>query len=249
MNGQYFMSLNTGKIHSKHWDQIPIVEFVIDKVKELATKEEQHTIKNKCILFKWGVGIEIEDINIEDNSDIIEQNQVELNESIDIREDLIDQTIITDDDLDISLSDDQESSVEQNNDIIALSSIDEDNSSKNTEKDDDIDEDLSKIDETNNGEKLHYNKTYDLTEALPLEHYEENDSDINENDEHSSTHQSLDEDRDQQDELLEKDKNEGAYRRSNLRPSRSNAGNGVEKLNMTFKGKHYPSITKKQLLI
>ena len=34
MNGQYFMSLNTGKrIHSKHWDQLPIDEFVIDKVK------------------------------------------------------------------------------------------------------------------------------------------------------------------------------------------------------------------------
>ena len=34
MSGQYFMSLNTGKIlHSKHWDQIPIDEFVIDKVK------------------------------------------------------------------------------------------------------------------------------------------------------------------------------------------------------------------------
>ena len=49
--------------------------------------------------------------------------------------------------------------------------------------------------------------------------------------------------------ILEKDKNEGAYRRSNLRPSRSNAGNGVEKVNMTFKGKYYPSVTKKQLLM
>ena len=39
MNGQHFMSLNTGKrIHSKNWDQLPIDDFVIDKVKELATK-------------------------------------------------------------------------------------------------------------------------------------------------------------------------------------------------------------------
>ena len=52
MNGQYFMSLNTGKrIHSKHWDQILIDEFVIDKVKELAIKEEQFVIRNKCPLF------------------------------------------------------------------------------------------------------------------------------------------------------------------------------------------------------
>ena len=147
------------------------------------------------------------------------------------------------------MSDDQELSVEQNNDIVSLSSIDEDNSRSY----EDIDKHFSKNDETNNeddetnneDEKLQYNKTYDLTEALPLECYEENDYDINENDEHSSTPQSSDEDHDQHDELLEKDKNEGAYRRSNLRPSRSNAGNGVEKVNMTFKGKHYPSVTKK----
>ena len=82
-----------------------------------------------------------------------------------------------------------------------------------------------------------------------MEYYKENYSDINESNEHSSTHQLLDEGRDQQDEVLEKGKNEGAYRISNLRLSRANASNGVEKLNMTFKGKHYPSITKKQLLI
>ena len=55
MNGRYFMSLNTGKrIHSKNWDQLPIDEFVIDKVKELAAKEEQPVIQNKCPLFEWG---------------------------------------------------------------------------------------------------------------------------------------------------------------------------------------------------
>ena len=136
MNGQYFMSLNTGKrIHSKNWDQLPIDEFVIDKVKELADKEEQPAIQNKCPLFEWGVGIEIED-----NSDIVEQNQEELNESIDIRDDLINQAIVTDNDLDTSLSDDQESSVEQNNDIISLSSIDEDTSIIY----EDIDENISK---------------------------------------------------------------------------------------------------------
>ena len=178
-------------------------------------------IQNKCPLFEWGVGIEIEDINIEDNSDIVEQNQEELNESIDIRDYLINQAIVTDDDLDTSLSDDQESSVEQNNDIISLSSIDEDTSIIY----EDIDEDISKDIEINNeDEEIQDNKTYDLTEALPLGYYEENDSDIDENYEHSSIHHSLDEDRDQQDESLEKDKNEGAYRRSNLRPSRSNAG-------------------------
>ena len=110
----------------------------------MATKEEQPKINNKCPLFEWGVGIEIEDINIEDNFDIVEQNQEKLNESIDIRQDSIDQVMITDDGLDISLSDDQESIVEQNSDIISLSSIDEDNSSSYEDIDADyvIDEDF-----------------------------------------------------------------------------------------------------------
>ena len=219
---------------------------MIDKVKELANKEDQPVIQNKCPLFEWGVGIEIEDINIENDSNGIKHNQEEHNRSINIRDDSINQAIVTDDDLDTSLSDGKESSIDQNNDIISLSSIDEDTLVIY----EDIGEDISKDTEINNeDEEIQDNKTYDLTEALPLEHYEENDSGINENDEHSSIHQSLDEDRDQQDESLEKDKNEGAYRRSNLRPSRSNAGKGVEKLNMTFKGKHYPSITIKQSLM
>ena len=137
------------------------------------------------------------------------------------------------------MSNNQESSFDQNNDNITLSSIDEDTSVIY----ENIDEDFSK------NEEIQDNKTYDLTEALPLEHYEENDYENNENDEHSYIHQSLDEDCGQQDAPLEKDKNEGAYHRSNLRPSRSNAGKGVEKLNMTFKGKHYPYITRKQLLM
>ena len=129
-------------------------------------------------------------MNIEDNFDIKEQNQEEHNESIDIREDQIDQAIITDDDLDISLSDYQESSIEKNNDIISLSSIDENNSSSYEDKDEyfskkdetnnEDDETNNKDDEINNEvEKFQYNKTYNLTEALPLEHYEENDYDIN----------------------------------------------------------------------
>ena len=73
------------------------------------------------------------------------------------------------------MSDDQESSIDQNNDNISLSSIDEDNSV--------IYEDID----------VYFSKD------VPLEHYEENDYDVNENDEHSSTHQSLDEDYDQQD--------------------------------------------------
>ena len=84
------------------------------------------------------------------------------------------------------LSDDQKSSIDQNNDNTSLLSIDEDTSVIY----EDINEDSSK------DEEIQDNKTYDLTEAIPLEHYEENDSDANENNEHNSIHQSLDEGRD-----------------------------------------------------
>ena len=109
--------------------------------------------------------------------------------------------MFTIDDLNISFSNDQGSSIDQNNDNISLSSIDEDNSIIY----EDIDEDISEDTEIKNeDEEMQNNKTYHLNEALPLEHYEENDYNVNENDEHSSTYQSLDEDYDQQDELLEK---------------------------------------------
>ena len=120
--------------------------------------------------FEWGVGIKIEDINIEDNSDMIEQNQEEYNESIDIRDDSIDQAIVTDDDLDTSLFNNQGSNIDQNNDNISLSSIDEDTSIIY----EDIDEDIPKDTEINKeDEELQDNRTYDLTEYLPLECYEE----------------------------------------------------------------------------
>ena len=137
--------------------------------------------------FEWGVGIKIEDINIEDNSDMIEQNQEEYNESIDIRDDSIDQAIVTDDDLDTSLFNNQGSNIDQNNDNISLSSIDEDTSIIY----EDIDKDISKDTEINKeDEELQDNKTYALTEALKLENHDESDYDANGNNKHSSIHQS-----------------------------------------------------------
>ena len=90
----------------------------------------------------------------------MEQNQKEHNESIY-------QAIVTGDDLDTSLSYDQGSSIDQNNDNISLSSINEDTSIIY----EDIDEDISEDTKINNeDEELKYNKMCDLTEVLPLEH-------------------------------------------------------------------------------
>ena len=82
---------------------------------------------------------------------------------------------------------DQGSSIDQNNDIISLSSIDEDTSIIY----EDIDKDISKDTEINKeDEELQDNKTYALTEALKLENHDESDYDVNGNNKHSSIHQS-----------------------------------------------------------
>ena len=85
------------------------------------------------------------------------------------------------------MSGDQGSSIDQNNDNISLSSIDEDTSIIY----EDIDKDISKDTEINKGdEELQDNKTYALTEALKLENHDESDYDVNGNNKYSSTYQS-----------------------------------------------------------
>ena len=129
----------------------------------------------------------------EETLDSIEENQEKHNDLLNIRYDAIDQVIVTDDDLDTSLSN-EEINNELNNDIIPWLSIDKYTSIIR----EDIDGDISKDTEIKNkDEQLQDNEVYNSTVVLPLKHHEENDSVVNENDEYSSTHQSLDEDYDQ----------------------------------------------------
>ena len=56
----YFMSLHTGcKIHSYHWEKLPIPNDVIDQVKALTAKEDQPLMTNKLPLFEWTPGAPI----------------------------------------------------------------------------------------------------------------------------------------------------------------------------------------------
>ena len=58
--GHYFMSLNTGKrIHSYHWDKLPIPDEVIDRVEELAKEESQPLLTDKQPMFEWSPGFPI----------------------------------------------------------------------------------------------------------------------------------------------------------------------------------------------
>ena len=65
------MSLHTGKrIHSYHWDKLPIPDEVIDRVEELAKLESQPLLTNKQPMFEWSPGVPITSSSIDDISDL-----------------------------------------------------------------------------------------------------------------------------------------------------------------------------------
>ncbi len=62
--GYYFQSLRTGKrIHAYQWKELPIPDYVIERVEEMAKKEKQPKMRNGAPLFEWAPGIPIIDDN------------------------------------------------------------------------------------------------------------------------------------------------------------------------------------------
>ena len=61
-SGHYFMSLYTGKrIHGYKWKEIPVDEYVIERVETLAEEEKQPLMKGGLPIFEWGPGEPIDD--------------------------------------------------------------------------------------------------------------------------------------------------------------------------------------------
>ena len=56
----YFMSLSTGKrIHCYQWTELPIPDYVIDRVEEMAARENQPIMTNGYPIFEWQPGVPI----------------------------------------------------------------------------------------------------------------------------------------------------------------------------------------------
>ena len=69
VGGMYFMSLSSGRrIHSYHWEHLPIPDEVIQRVKEIANKENQPLMAEKIPMFEWVPGINMVDNNYNENS-------------------------------------------------------------------------------------------------------------------------------------------------------------------------------------
>ena len=60
--GYYFMSLSTGRrLHCSQWTELPIPDYVIDRVEELARQEKQPVMTNGHPIFEWSPGVPILD--------------------------------------------------------------------------------------------------------------------------------------------------------------------------------------------
>ena len=63
--GHYFMNLYTGKkLHSYHWQELPIDDETIDRVEELAMNDAQRRLTDNYPFFEWEPGMTIRD-NVE----------------------------------------------------------------------------------------------------------------------------------------------------------------------------------------
>ena len=73
------MSLHSGKrIHGYNWDELPIDDYVVERVESLAETEEQPIMHNGMPSFEWAPGVEVTDEYDEDREDILAiENNVE----------------------------------------------------------------------------------------------------------------------------------------------------------------------------
>jgi hypothetical protein len=224
--GYYFMSLETGKrIHGYIWEELPIDKQIIDRVESIAKKEKQPELLDGCLLFEWAPGITIDESDEEqvNNIDNIEDEQLhEMDEENNIKDNLENNH-----NNDIAMITDDESADNSFNDI-DQDKVDMDEGAE----DNGILDDISEQQETDNNNSFNEDDNDKNIQA--------NNEDVNED--NSSKVQSDTDVEDNEPSINNKDDEVH-------RSSRSTAGQALEHLEMSFKGKEYGSkCLKKQSL-
>lgn len=227
------MNLCTGKkLHSYHWQELPIDDETIDRVGELGMTETQRRLTDNYPLFEWEPGMTIrdnEEIQTNEghansmNHDDEEITFEEANLDHDMPDDEIrnhDVVVISEDEPDNCLEDDTVTNFEEENNEKVQS--DDDDSVMN-------EVDGNSIDYNNSGAANADDDAQDNTDAFVA--YSEQEE---ENEEQASVEQIND--------VI----NEENY---NTRPRRTNAGTGVDRLQMSFDGKAYTHEKERQFLI
>lgn len=223
--GQYFMSLETGaKIHGYEWENLPISDTVIERVHELATIEKQPKIKKGEPMYEWSPGVPI--LSDFDEMDIneVEEPQNMNNENI----------------LDVSENEDESEDENRDDEDDVIQITDEDDVEDDTNSnDDDIDDNIETSDsEDNHDDGDMMNQSDD-----------ENDNSEDADNENNSEPSEIDQSNDTRlgDDELDVPSGEPEGEQAIIeRPRRTNAGAGVERLQVSFGGKIYHDELHKQ---
>jgi hypothetical protein len=226
--GFYFMSLYTGKrLHSYHWEELPISDEVIKRVNELGEEEDQPILTDGVPLFEWTPGQIIdEDDEEEYTNDINEEHR--------------------DDDNDIIIQEEDEEEINIENPYPYLPTENyTQNVNRGAEAVNNVPEENRRDTEEENDNQVNEQIT------------EEDNNDLSEDEgnevdplQGNTTDETPDEVTDEEDKVeQDNESSEPILKNGSGRPRRSNAGRGVERLHMRFGGKKYASHSDKQFLM
>ena len=241
----YFMSLSTGKrINGNQWTELPISDYVIDRVEELGKREGAPIMKDGYPIFEWSPGERIyldEDEEYDDDVSYVpsEQTYNDDNDSIMTEEstedelghepfDLNENDDITDENTNIP----EEDMSFNNNDIFSESSeytLGDDNSEDTIDEDNVENEEISSLDEIGNTEDEINNEQNNQSEETTIENESENDESKERDDDETSESKERTEER--------KDENE-----EHTRPRRSKQSTTRKEYTPSFTGKSYVNL-------
>ena len=218
--GHYFMSLYSGKrIHGYKWKELPIDDYVINRVEELAEAEDQPVMHNGLPNFEWSPGEPIEDIeeNVQEGILTIANGT----EQIEKHEQIGDEHVNNIDDMNDAIP----LIKEENNNQLMIEDEHEDNNANN---------DLI----VDNGEGLDIVVEDNIVsdEDDIVDPSEEEDEESSSNDQHDDDHNNVE---DIAVIANIDDESEPTNEYLNNRPRRKGAGAGVERLQMNHDGKEY----------
>ena len=244
--GYYFMNLYTGKrLHSYNWEELPIDDETIDRVEELAKNEKAKKLTDNYPLFEWAPGVPILDELIPLPEEVHNTNNDTSNDNND------DANIDNEDALDVpNVDGGNENEIEHDNfielqdntnDAMIASEVEETDIDPNDDDDDDVPQN-----DTDDDDEVMVDTNIPLD---VIEEEEDNICEFIENEERIG---------DDDTELIENEERvaptvENEERNSDnntsTRPRRTNAGQGIDRLEMSFDGKLYTHRKHRQFLM
>ena len=219
--GYYFMNLYTGKrLHSYNWEELPIDNDTIERVEELAKNEKAKRLTDNYPLFEWAPGVPIVDEILPlpdeaDNNNIKDSNN-DANVDNEVALDVPD--VNRGDEIDIE-DDNFVEANDKHNDAIIVS----EEEGTDIEPNDDKDDDAPLNDNDDDDEVM-------VDTHIPLDVIEEEE-------EEEEAKESIENEERMAPTVESEERN--SDNETSTRPRRPNAGQGIDRLEMSFDGKLY----------